>query len=262
MNLRQTLALTVSISTLAAAPALAASGAPSDADLLGARTVGVLPILATGASAAGAWQRVGVAIGDDSRGGVRAPGVVAVQLAADRGFGFAGSATADDMRVLRYGYYLGLMPAVIQSGHAQRREMAAKLLASTDAIAALGPEIRDAVVAALSSLDSVDGAAFARVLAGAQLGLAEGDARKNGYLAAGMWLGLTTLALWQGEADETLVGMAEPLAALLDEDAAFGAADREVAAIVRRVAAELRQPRVDAQRVLEMTGEVLQVQAD
>lgn len=262
MNLRKTLALILALSTLSAAPAFAASGSPTDGDILGARTVGVLPILATGASAAGAWNRVGVAIGDDSRGGGHAPGAVDMRLDADGGFGFAGSATADDMRVLRYGYYLGLMPAVIQSHHAQRRDMAAKLLASTDAIAALGPDIRAAVVAALSSLDSVDGAAFAKVLAGAQLGLAEGDARKNGYLAAGMWLGLTTLALWQGEADETLVGMAEPLAVLLDEDAAFGAADRKVAAIIRRVAAELRQPHMDVEKVLEMTGEVLKVEAD
>jgi len=262
MKLFRTLTLSLTLSSLAVAPAFAATGGPSDAELLGARTVGVLPILATGGSRAAAFDRVGIAIGDDSRGGGHAPGAVTVDLAESGGFGFAGKAESDDIRVLRYGYYLGMMPAVIRSGHEKETEMAAKLLASIDVIAPLGESMRDTVIEALTSLESVDGEAFAEIFANAQLGLAEGDARKNGYLAAGMWLGLTTLALWNEQADESITGMAEPLAVLLDEDAAFGAADRKVAAILRGVAAELRKPRLDTDTIMAMTGKVLAVEAD
>ena len=262
MNLDHALALALTAATLVTSPAARAAHGPSDADLLGARTVGVLPVLVTGPSAA-AWTRLGVSLSlpvtaaDAPRVAVPAfePGV------AD-GLAFAGTADDADVRILRYGYFLGLMPALVASSNASREATAAKLLGSIDTLTPLGPEVVAAVRAALARPDEVDGAASARVMALAQRGLADGDARKHGYLASGMWLGLTLLAVWQAEVDETLLGMAGPLADLLEEDAAFGGTDRGVAGVLRGVAEALGQRPVDASRVMHLGATVLELDPD
>lgn len=262
MKLRHAALTALALVTFGAPAALAAPAGPSDADLLGARTVGVLPILATGPSADAAWTRVGVAVASGERGAdARAPGAVAVEL-GDAGFAFAGEATSADVQALRYGYYLGMMPALIESEHAGRADVAARLLESLHVLEGLDAAVVDGVKAALASVEAVDGAAFAEIMAGAQRGIAEGDARRHGYLAAGMWVGLTTLALWQGRADDTLLGMVHPMTALLEEDAAFGSADHQVARVMRRLAVELAMARPDADRVFAMAAEVLEIDVD
>jgi len=245
----------------AATPAPAA--APSDAELLGARTVGVLPVLATGDSAEATWARVGLALSGIHGGhGALPVGPVTAELGGPSGLAFAGAAGDEDIRILRYGYFLGLVPTLVASKHESRVQVLATLAAGLDALAGLDPDIVPAVKQALASTTTVDGAAFARVLAAAQRGLAEGDPRRHGYLAAGMWLGLAAMAVWESRADATWLGMARPLATLLEEDAAFGAADRKVAEILRAVAKQLGRAEFDGQFVLELSAEVLEVGAD
>src|SRR5690606_37641751 len=103
---------TLALAGLLVAPPAMAAG-PSDAELLSARTVGVMPVLATGATEGRAWARVAMAISAGERGAHGSlPGAVAVDLGGDEGFGFAGHADDADVRVLRFGYYLGLVPAL------------------------------------------------------------------------------------------------------------------------------------------------------
>lgn len=245
--------------------AFAAEGGPSDAEIMSAKTVGVSPVLATGISRDSAWQSVGqsLTVAHEARGeaGVHTSDVI--QLDADGGFGFAGSSSTSDLFVLHYGLLLGSF-ATNQGDAKAMADAVGMLEAGRQHLASLTP-------AALAAIDKfiaaarggeVSGAALAQILASAERGIAEGDQRAHGYLASGVWLGLSVIVASAGGGNATFTGMAEPLAVMLDEDASFGGSDRRIAEQLRAAARTLQTNPSDVAAVVKILEATMKIQAD
>ena len=255
------LALFVSLTLGSAAPSFADTPRPS-ATLTDGQVVGVLPVLTTGNRAA-AYERL-TALVEDRAGhnGVLAPTAIA-PLTGDQGFGFAGASTDQDIALFRLAYLIGSAPSV--DGDTQElAAIAQRVAAGKDAFAALGPELAKAMdtIAAKLARGVVDGRAIVDLMRRAEEGIAKGPARAHGYLAAGLWLGTSMLAVGLPSPDTELAAMAGPLATLFEEDAELGGSDRKIAVELRQVATMLERGRVDLVAYQASLGRVMAVGAD
>src|SRR5690606_29896912 len=75
----------------------------------------------------------------------------------------------------------------------------------------------------------------------------KGSERAHGYVATGLYAGLASTWAAAGQKNEAFANIAAPLVMLLEEDAAMGGADRQVAAQLKIVAGEMNaaQPSLD-----------------
>jgi len=239
-------------------------GEPSDASLLEARTVGVLPVLSAGPSRDGAYLRMAAAVeqgAEASRPGLRAGELASLDV--DAGFAFAGESTEDDVHILRFAFILGGLAAEAHDPHAVR-ETAHSLAAARGLLAPLSSDAIEALdrVVAAAHEGRVDTRAIVESLRAAEEGIAAGPARAHGYLAAGLWFGLSMLAATLDEVDPGFIAMAGPLAMMLDEDAVFGGSDRRLAAELRAVAGLLGAPQLDAAAQRDALTRAMTVSAD
>lgn len=242
-------------------PAFAAE--PTDKAILGAKTVGVLPVLATGLSRKASNQALTLA----TAGRAEKPGVVdpnsVVKIDANSGFGFAGQATDADVILLGYGFVLSTL--VLEAGDPARLAKSVDVLKKgREVLAPLTPELvaaADRYIAA-GMAGRVDLEALAALLGAAQEGLAKGPARGHGYLVAGFWYGLTLVAVSNQSVSTDLVALARPLAELFDADAQFDGADRNVAANLRAMAAIIGAESIDVEAYKAALGKGFDVKAD
>ncbi|MCA9518717.1 MAG: hypothetical protein KC635_27460 [Myxococcales bacterium] len=239
MSLRALVAVLLIVTPVGASTALAAEPAPpSDAALLTAKTVGVLPVLAVGESRELAYGRVAAMAARGEGRGIAPPGAL-VSLDTDGGFAFAGRSTSADVQLMQYGFLLGSLPTV-SDDPAQLAQVVDKLVAGRDAMAPLAPGVVKAVDRFIASAKGgeLDPAALGAALMGANEGIAAGPARAHGYFAAGVWFGLSLLAatMDEGGVDDAYLAMAGPLATMFEADAEFGGSDRTIARQLRSVA--------------------------
>ena len=249
---------------LAAAPATVAAELPTDAQLLGAKTVGVLPVLTSGPSRAQAYARLRVlaARGVEAKAG--GDGAALVRLEADAtGLAFAGASTANDVRILHFAFIAGGLASNLANTELFGQAVAF-LEALREALAPLRPEVvaaMDRFVAA-AKRGEVDVESLLAALSAAEEGIASGPPRAHGYFATGVWLGLTFSVAATREPDPEFGAMATPLATLLEEDAEFGGSDRALAKEVRALGLLLSKPGFDNAAIKRHLSAALAVQAD
>lgn len=244
--------------------ALAEGGDPQDAELLGAKTVGVLPVLATGMSRQETYLHVTAMVMRGVEANVGGDGAKLVPMeASDGGFAFAGESTSADVRILRFAFVLGGLAS--NAADAELFKQAVGFLESErEAIAGLEPRLIAAVDRYITGAKAgqVNAQALVDSLGAAEVGIANGPERAHGYYATGVWLGLSYLALAAGEPDPNFYGMAAPLATLLEEDAGFGGSDLALAKEVRALGELLSTPRASLAGVQRHLEAALAVEAD
>ena len=251
---------------LALAPhhALAAGEPPSDASILNAKTVGVLPVLATGSSRQAAYQRVAALTvrGIEAKPG--GDGAKLIELKDDGGgMAFAGSSSTSDVNILKYAFLVGGLASNADNPDLFTRTLAF-LEGQRETLASLSPETVAAVdrFVAAAKAGRLDGEALARAMSAAEQGISSGPARAHGYFATGIWLGISFIALAAGQPDENYYGMSVPLATLLEEDAQFGGSDQALAKEVRAIGQLLSQQRPSLDDLQKHLGAALSVEAD
>lgn len=245
--------------------ALADGGEPQDAELLGAKTVGVLPVLATGVSRQETYLHVTAMVmrGVEANVGGDGAKLVPMEASGDGGFAFAGESTSADVRILRFAFVLGGL-ASNGGDEALFKQAVAFLESEREAIAGLEPRLIAAVDRYLTGAKAgqVNAQAVVDSLGAAEVGIANGPERAHGYYATGVWLGLTYLALAVDEPNPNFYGMAAPLATLLEEDAGFGGSDLALAKEVRALGELLATPRASLDAVERHLAAALDVEAD
>jgi len=237
---------------------------PTDAELLEAKTVGVLPVLATGLSRQDTYRNV-AAMG--LRGVEAKPkghGAGLIDLGAgEGGMAFAGSSSTADIRILQYAFIAGGL-ASNADNPAMYKDAVAYLEGQREALASLSPKLVaacDAYVAAAKA-GRIDVESLVNALAAAEEGISAGPERPHGYFAVGAWLGISFIALAAGEPDPDFYGMAVPLATYLEEDAIFGGSDRALAKEVRAIGKLLAQKNPDLEALKKHLGAALDIEAD
>lgn len=245
----------------------------SDEHIMQANTVAVQPVFMVGADADAAWSSMSEQIslrkssGDATKALDAAAALVAPKK-TEGGFGFAGHSSDDDIKILRYGIAAGILPVMVKFGRTKR---AAAMAAELDASAGLlGPLTKQTQAAAallrtLGKSGKADGKLlgmlYASSIRSGMVGIAQGPQRGHGYYATGVWAsGAVLLALLGGSA--VYADMGEPLAVLLDQDAAFGGSDRQLATMVREIAAEVRKDKPDAAKIMTVIAKMSTVTSD
>lgn len=250
--------------TLAPGHALAAGEPPSDAEILNSKTVGVLPVLATGLSRQDTYQHVAALAVRGIEAKPTGNGAKLVDLNGDGGgMAFAGSSSTADIRILQWAFIAGGLASNMAEPEVYKQAVAF-LEAGREGLASLSPKLVaacDRYVAAAKA-GRVDGEALVQALSAAEEGISAGPERAHGYFATGMWLGLSFLAAAAGEPDPNYYGMAVPLATLLEEDAGFGGSDRALAKEVRAIGFLMSQANPDLETLQKHLGAALAVEAD
>jgi len=250
-----------------ASGAWAEGDGPSAESLLGATTVGVLPVLSSGVSRDASYQRMAayMSMGATLEAGTRplARGGDLVELDIDSGFAFAGASTEADVAILKYAFLAASLTAQANDP-AEIRDTAGVLEAGRALLAPLSPETISAIDRFIltAKRGQIDASALSASLMAAEAGIASGPARAHGYFATGVWLGVSVLAAALDEADPGFIAVAEPLAVMLDEDALFGGSDRQLAAQLRRLASLLSQPRLDGEAFMSALNAALSIEPD
>jgi hypothetical protein len=226
-----------------------------------ARTVAVQPVFFGGARAEAAWYdlALGLEQGKADAGAVASLAANPLDLRpAEGGFGFAGAASDADLDVLRVAVGLGQLLALRGVGDAAGAAALERTLRQQGAaFGVLTRETQGAIGAILGGGERLVGVALGAALQAGLRGIPARE-RAHGYVCAGVWASAAQLVAARG-GHATFAAMAEPLAQLLDKDAAFGSADRKVAAALRAIAAELGAARPDVGRVRAQVEIVLQV---
>jgi len=239
------------------------AAAPTDKQLLGAKTVGVLPVISTGPSQAAATLAVTIASvsGADNKSSFD-PNKVA-KVDPNQGFGFAGQATSNDIKLLTYGFLLATL-ALDSEGTPEFKAQAQKLAGARELLAPLVPEVVKAIDQYLTGAQAgtFDVQALATALAAGQRGLIAGPARGHGYLVAGLWTGLSVMAITSKAVSPDLIAMAPPLATMFEEDAQFEGADKKVAASLRELAKLLGNTDLSAATYVEAMGRMFSIKED
>lgn len=265
MNFKMFSVSSLLVATLAfPASALAEEGLPkpADADLLGKKTVAVLPVLAAGASRRATFlEAASVAGRADGKSPFHAKDVTSVD--PSQGFGFAGASTEKDVMLMRLGFLVGSLATDIDDAAAFGKSVE-MLGAAREVLAGLSPTVVAAYDRFVASGKSgrVDVDALAQLFMGASEGIAAGPARAHGYLTGGIWFGLAMTSVSLGQPNPGLASMAGPLAVLFDEDAEFDGSDRKLAAALRELAAVLKAETLDGERFKTGLIAVFSVEAD
>lgn len=250
--------------TSVASPAMAEEGPPrpADSDLIGAKTVAVLPVLGAGAARKTAFiEAASVAALTDGRSSFAASEVTSID--PSQGFGFAGASTEKDIVLMRMGFLIGSLATEVDDpkAFASTVEM---LGAAREVLAGLSPAVVTAYdrYVASGKARQVDVDALADLFMAASEGIAAGPQRAHGYLSGGIWFGLAMSSASMGKPNPGLASMAGPLAVLFEEDAEFEGSDRKLAASLREVAGILRADKLDGERFKNALMKVFTVEAD
>lgn len=250
---------TLTLSTLIATPAFAAEGTPRPEDLLGGKTVSVLPVLTSGPRAA-AYQHLEATLASATgRSLVDPTAMVSIDEAA--GFGFAGASTDSDVTILRLGFLIG----AVGSTDAERMNKVIKTYEKArESLAPLMPEViaqADKVIAAARE-GRVDTHALASAMRFAEEGIGKGPARAHGYFAVGLWIGMSGDIAATPYADSGFTAMAFPLAVMLEQDAEFGGSDLVLAGELKKIANMLVAGTVDAKAYGAAIMAAMSIKAD
>ncbi|GEM_PF-1232282 len=245
----------------------------SDDAVLAADTVAVQPVFMVGAQQDEAWQRTSDAIAARSVPKGAADTVSKLMInapkAAAGGFGFAGHSSATDIRILHYGLAAGFVTALVKAGQSKKAaELASGLSAASGLLAQLSEATRKAAALMVSygkgeanASKTPTGMILAASVRAGMVGIAQGPQRAHGYYVTGVWAGASVLVAMLG-GSSVWADMGEPIAVLLDKDAAFGGSDRKLAAHVRAIAAELRAKKTDVRKVAAIVKQMRAVTAD
>jgi hypothetical protein len=186
----------------------------------------------------------------------------------EQGFGFGGSSTELDTVSLQYGYLLGMLPIVQAASADKFKETVATLDSLSQLNQFYGPELQAAVKAYLDSAKQgqFNDKAYMEMLGGATQGMASTSdssvERRHGYLLLGLWSGFASIAVESGSVPENLAASGNTLVMLLEKDAAFGGSDVQLAAKLKLVIAELKNPAPDKAAVQKHIMSFFDVQAD
>ena len=279
LRLRSVIAGAV-VASLAAAPALAVeptAGQVQDSVLHNSKTVAVQPIFMA-ATRKSAWYDLGaqLQVAQVTPAAQAQAKGIDLSLPKTAGFSFAGEATAADMSILRYAMVLGMVPAMARAGMTEEVAKTTEALASQHSVilgslseaARLSAALLITVTRDEEAAQSVGiGQALGAALTAGMLGIAEAAAkdsatqRAHGYYTAGIWAGASLLIGMAGGSNEWS-DMAEPIATLLDKDAAFGGADRQLATHLRAIAGAVREGNVNLDTVKQSLTAITKIAAD
>ena len=191
-----------------------------------------------------------------------------LEAPAQDGLGFGGASRQVDILTMSYGYALGVLPLLkATQGDAlpttlERLKVMAPLHASYSA------ETRAQIEAYLASASGpeLSHAAYLRLLRAASLGIAQAegvqDQRVHGYLLAGLWAGLATLASESGSVPPIMAPLGQGIEEMMLKDASFGGSDQQVAAQLKRISAQLAQDTPNKALVSEAVKALLSIKAD
>jgi len=245
----------------------------SDEHVLNAKTVAVQPVFMVGAHADTAWSAMSEQIAmrkpaGDTKSLLDAAGAIAAPKKSEGGFGFAGASSADDIKILRYGLAAGLLPVMVKYGATKRANALAGGLDSSAALLGKLTKETQASAAVLRTLGKSGkaggkllGMLYATAIRSGMVGIAKGPQRGHGYYITGVWASGAVLVASLG-GSSVWADMGEPIAVLLDKDAAFGGSDRVLARHVRAIAAEVRKDAPDAKKIMGIVAQMNKVEAD
>ncbi len=231
-----------------------------DAMFHGGGAVAVLPAMIGAAGSDAAWLDLALGL---QRGKLdAAAAVTAMASPLDHAAGahnFAGIDSASDRHVLRVSVALGHLLTLRGLGdQAAAAALTAELrgAGAQEALAVLDPATRGAIAALLSDERAeMIGVHLGRAFTAGLRGVPTQE-RAHGYLVAGLWAGSATLVALRG-GNETFRSVAEPVAQLLDKDAAAGSLDPKLARVLRQSAGELAKQAPDASLVRKHADRIL-----
>jgi hypothetical protein len=233
------------------------------------KTVGVAPVLSS-SDARGVFgtelaaQASGLSIGADK-------GAVAQKAAGkaleNSGFGFAGKAQGSDVALLIISTTLGMLPVALKLDAAKAKANASQIQALMPKVEGrLAPDVVKAINIALTAVqgDDIQTAVKALLVAMAVAAdsIKKGNERAHGYVATGIYAGIATVWAAAGSQNTALGSLGAPLITYLEEDAAMGGADRQVAAQLKIVADELNGSAPNLDKVVSAIGVMQNVKPD
>ncbi len=231
-----------------------------DSMFRGSAAVAVLPAMIGAAGSDAAWLDLALGLTGGKLDAAAAVAAVAAPL--DQGasaHNFAGLDNASDRQVLRISVALGHLMTLRGLGdQAAAAALTAELRGNDaqQAIAVLDPVTRGAIAALLSDERAeMVGVHLGRAFTAGLRGLPTQE-RAHGYFVAGLWAGSATLVALRG-GNEAFRGVAEPVAQLLDKDAAAGSLDPKLARVLRQSAGELAKQTPDATAVRKHADRIL-----
>jgi len=183
------------------------------------------------------------------------------------GFGFAGKAGGGDVALLILGSTLGMLPAAMKLDAATAKNNATQ-------IQALMPKLEgrvngDVLKAVGIALTAIQGDDFQTALKALLVAMAlsadsikKGNERAHGYMATGLYAGLSATWAAAGQQNTAYAELAAPLVMLLEEDASMGGADRQVAAQLKIVGAEMAAGSPSLDKVVSAIGAMQAVKPD
>lgn len=258
----------IAVASLLGAPALA-DDAPNY-NLSDYKTVAVQPVVAA-SNTPGLFenQMAAAAAQLEMTADGRAAGQqgAAKYLGGDGGFGFAGKAKAKDIVLFDVAAKIGMLPLAIRLDAAQAKNFAVGL---EGRVAKLRGTVSDKVLAglvvALQAAKTGDVKTTAQTVLVTMTVATEGissaeSARPHGYVAVGLYTGFATLLASAGQPNEDFALIAQPLIALLEEDAVMGGADRSMATKLRGVVGEFRKT-PDVSNILNAIGAMSAIKPD
>ena len=241
-----------------------------DASMLAAETVAVQPVFMVGAEADTAWSHVAAQMrmgkpGADAAKALAGHGIDA-PAKAEGGFGFAGASSETDIKILHYGIALGFTTALSRIGQGKDAKSIGEGLArAAGLLSSLTPAAQESakalVALAMGTAKEDAGTLLAKAVRAGMLGIAAGPQRAHGYYITGVWAGASVLVGMLG-GSQVWADMGEPLAILLEKDAAFGGSDRELAKHVRAISAQLRGKTPDVRAITASLKAMRAVKAD
>jgi len=163
---------------------------------------------------------------------------------ASSGFGFAGKAQGADVALLILASTLGMLPTAMKIDPAAAKNNAAQIKALMPKVEGrIAPDVIKAINIAVAAVEADDFQTALKALLVAMAVSAEsikkGNERAHGYVATGLYAGLAVTWAAAGQQNTAFAEIAAPLVMLLEEDAAMGGADRQVAAQLKTVANEV-----------------------
>lgn len=242
----------IKIAILALASSLTTPAVAGKIDLSEYKTVAVQPVLSASNTRGQFESTLAAAASELMFTPERAASVKerGVPAESDQGFGFAGHAHQSDIALLSASITLGMLPAGMKIDSAQ---LAQKVPELKRIVAQLEGKVSPNVTKALHlALDYVGARDFQNATKAILVAMAisadsitKGSERQHGYVAVGLYTGLSAMFVAAGQPNKALADLASPLVMLLEQDAVMGGADRAVAAQLELVAAELTSPMPD-----------------
>jgi hypothetical protein len=242
----------IALSALLASPAFAGKFNLSEY-----KTVAVQPVL----SASNTRGQFEAELASTAAGlSYQADKTVGVKKAANKyfdskGFGFAGKASGGDIQLLAVASAIGMLPVMMKLDAEKAKQNAAQLAAYVEKIkGSVAADVTTALSLGLQAVQTDDMQtalkAFLVAMAIAGDSISKGSERQHGYISTGLYMGIATTWAAAGAQNTALANLAAPLVTLLEQDAAMGAADRQIAAQLKIVGTELNATAPNLQAIV------------